>query len=471
MLEERDKQIKWKLVTADMVLAAFALAAACGLRRVMPGMDSEIDLATHFAMLPLFGMLLLPSLSYHGAYASPLRAAPLALTWSVARGLAVAFCFLFALIFTLKLNSISRGVLGIFAMLMFAGLLSLRLYAIWILNRSFQKESDLYKILIVGTGNRARQLVDSLRNVPARGVHIIGFLDAGTRAGELKVPESRVLGTAADIRSTLKRHVIDEVILAVTRELLTEVEIIVRACEEEGIKFRIMADLFDTHVSRVTLMEVAGLPLLTLEPVALDASQLFLKRLIDLAFSLTSLVLLFPFILVIAVAVRMDSPGPVFFRQKRVGFHKRQFEMIKFRSMFEGSESRIGELEHLNEAQGPNFKMTADPRITRIGRILRQTSLDELPQLFNVLKGEMSLVGPRPMSLRDVARFDQSIQRRRFSVKPGLTCLWQVSGRSNLPFSRWLELDLEYIDTWNLALDFKILLKTIPAVFSGEGAK
>jgi lipopolysaccharide/colanic/teichoic acid biosynthesis glycosyltransferase len=189
----------------------------------------------------------------------------------------------------------------------------------------------------------------------------------------------------------------------------------------------------------------------------------------DLAVA-TLIVPLLPVMGLIALAIKLDSTGPIFFRQERVGLHKRRFRMLKFRTMVPDADRRQAEVEHLNEAQGPIFKIANDPRITRVGRFLRRSSLDELPQIFHVLTGEMSLVGPRPMSLRDVDLFDQGIQRKRFSVKPGLTCLWQVSGRSNLPFSKWLELDLYYIEHWSLGLDLKILVKTVPAVLSGTGA-
>jgi lipopolysaccharide/colanic/teichoic acid biosynthesis glycosyltransferase len=179
---------------------------------------------------------------------------------------------------------------------------------------------------------------------------------------------------------------------------------------------------------------------------------------------------LLPIIGIIAAAIKLDSRGPVFFFQERVGFKRRRFRMLKFRSMVDGADQIQEQVEHLNEAEGPIFKIANDPRITRVGRFLRRTSLDELPQLFHVITGEMSLVGPRPMSLRDVQLFERGIQRKRFSVKPGLTCLWQISGRSQLPFSKWLELDLEYIERWSLCLDLKILLRTIPAVLRGEGA-
>jgi exopolysaccharide biosynthesis polyprenyl glycosylphosphotransferase len=231
-----------------------------------------------------------------------------------------------------------------------------------------------------------------------------------------------------------------------------------------------MADIFSLSAARISLAKLGGVPILTLEPVALDESKLLLKRIID--FGIT--VLAMPFILlifgIIAIAIKMDDGGPVFFIQERVGLKKRRFPLFKFRTMHVNAEEMLKEIEHLNEAEGPNFKIANDPRITRIGRFLRCTSLDELPQLFNVLRGEMSLVGPRPMSIRDVNLFDKGIQRKRFSVKPGITCVWQVSGRNNLPFKKWLELDLEYIENWSLTLDLLILLKTIPVVLLRKGA-
>jgi exopolysaccharide biosynthesis polyprenyl glycosylphosphotransferase len=279
-----------------------------------------------------------------------------------------------------------------------------------------------------------------------------------------------VIGTVDDISSVLKNHVIDEVILAIPRAMIPNVDRIAYACEEEGVKLRFMADVFDVHVARMRLVELGSLPMLTLEPVAQEAWKVFVKRTIDLAACLVLLPVVLPVVGIIALAVKLDSPGPFFFIQERIGQNKRRFPIFKFRTMVKDAEKMMAQVEQLNEAEGPIFKIAKDPRVTRVGQFLRKTSLDELPQIFNIIRGEMSLVGPRPMSIRDVDLFDQGIQRKRFSVKPGLTCLWQVSGRSQLPFSKWLELDLYYIDHWSLSLDFKILFKTIPAVLKGRGA-
>jgi exopolysaccharide biosynthesis polyprenyl glycosylphosphotransferase len=252
--------------------------------------------------------------------------------------------------------------------------------------------------------------------------------------------------------------------------MIGDAEKVARACEEEGVPLCMMADVFDVYVPRMNLVLLGAIPLLTFEPIAHDEAKLIVKRLMDLALVGLALPVLLPLMGVIALAIKVDSPGPVFFIQERVGLIKRRFRMFKFRTMVEDAEQMQAHLEHLNEAKGPIFKIADDPRVTRVGRFLRRTSLDELPQIFNIFRGEMSLVGPRPMSLRDVQLFDSGIQRKRFSVKPGLTCLWQVSGRSLLPFSKWLELDLRYIDNWSLGLDLKILIKTIPVVLRGTGA-
>ena len=326
------------------------------------------------------------------------------------------------------------------------------------------------RVLIVGTGNRAKHLVNVLHAQSEGVFHILGYLDTDpARVGSL-ISGAPVLGTVDDIRTVLKESVVDEVIFAVPRSMLVAVQKIANTCGEEGVNFCLMADLFNVQVERMKLVERGSVRLLTLEPVAQAKWKLLIKRVMDLSIVLP----LLPFTLIvmggIAVAIKLDSRGPVFFVQERVGFRKRRFQMPKFRSMTDGADKLQEQVEHLNEAGGPIFKIANDPRLTRVGKFLRRSSLDELPQVLQVLSGKMSLVGPRPMSVRDVDRFEEGIQRRRFSVKPGLTCLWQISGRSNLPFSTWLELDLQYIKEWSLWLDFQILLKTIPAVLKMRGA-
>jgi exopolysaccharide biosynthesis polyprenyl glycosylphosphotransferase len=201
-----------------------------------------------------------------------------------------------------------------------------------------------------------------------------------------------------------------------------------------------------------------------------DGFLLRIKRIMDITISALALILLAPLFVMIGILIKIDLRGPIFFVQERVGYNKRRFEFYKFRTMTSDAEKRQAEMEHLNEVSGPVFKIKDDPRVTKIGKILRKTSMDELPQLFNVLKGDMSFVGPRPLPIRDYKRFEKNWQKRRLSVRPGLTCLWQIQGRNELSFEKWIELDMEYIDHWSLLLDLKILVKTIPAVVRGTGA-
>jgi exopolysaccharide biosynthesis polyprenyl glycosylphosphotransferase len=228
--------------------------------------------------------------------------------------------------------------------------------------------------------------------------------------------------------------------------------------------------MFDLKVARSRVEDFEGDSVVTHYTGSPEGWPVVVKRMLDFAVSLFLILLLLPIFAIAAWLIKLTSRGPILFVQKRLGLNKRRFSIYKFRTMVPDAENRIAEIQHLNEVSGPVFKITNDPRMTPIGRFLRKTSIDELPQLFNVLKGEMSLVGPRPLPVRDYEGFSQDWQRRRFSVRPGITCLWQVGGRSSVAFEKWMELDLQYIDKWSLWLDFQILLRTIPAVLRGSGA-
>jgi exopolysaccharide biosynthesis polyprenyl glycosylphosphotransferase len=376
----------------------------------------------------------------------------------------------FTLLFFLNIHYISRQVILTFAAIALVGMAGARILLLQYFRQAVTSGKYLLKVLIIGSGERALFLSRALKDKSEWGIDIVGYLDLDPERIGTLVYEGCILGTITDIDSILKNHVIDEVIVAIPRTMLADVDTIAHACEEEGVKFRFMADIFNLSAARISLAKLAGIPLLTLEPVALDESKLLLKRTIDLILTLLALPFVLPILGLIAIVIKLDDGGPVFFVQERVGLKKHLFPMLKFRTMQVNAEDMLKEIEHLNEAEGPNFKIANDPRVTRLGHFLRRTSLDELPQLINVLRGDMSLVGPRPMSIRDVNLFDKGIQRKRFSVKPGITCIWQISGRSNLPFHKWLELDLQYIDNWSLSLDLMILLKTIPVVLFREGA-
>lgn len=273
------------------------------------------------------------------------------------------------------------------------------------------------------------------------------------------------------VNSVLADQPVDEVLVALPIDKYGPlVETIVHHCEEQGIIVRLRTEMSNLQVARSYVDELEGVPVVTIQSGPQDGWQLFTKRVIDIVGSAGLLLALGPLFGLVALFIRLDSPGPVFFAQERVGFNKRRFRMLKFRTMVAGSDQQQRMLEQLNEAEGPVFKIKNDPRITRMGKVLRRFSIDELPQLINVLTGDMSLVGPRPLPVRDVKRIDLHWHKRRFSIKPGITCLWQVNGRSNIGFNDWVRMDLDYIDKWSLGLDLKILMKTIPAVFRGPGA-
>lgn len=432
--------------------------------------DETLSASSHLFLLPLLLAFITSLLSYFGAYEGPNRKTITGYAWAISRATALAVVLLLTLLFFLKIEYVSRFVILIFALAEPMVLFIIRVFV----TRNFKKQvksgEKKLRIIIVGTKDRALELLHTLKAQMVWGIEVVGFIDPDPSCLGTVIEGIPVIGSVETTEECLKNNVIDEVIIAISRSLLKDAEPIVKSCEEEGIRVRFMADIFNVQVAHISLSQVGGIPLLNMESVLQDKQQLIAKRIFDLSLTILAIPVLIPLFLLIAIAIKLDTPGPIFFVQKRVGLRKHVFPMFKFRSMYLNAEEKITELEHLNEADGPIFKMTNDPRVTRIGKILRRTSLDELPQLINVLRGEMSLVGPRPMSIRDVDLFDRGIQRKRFSVQPGITCIWQISGRSDLPFEKWLELDLEYIDKWNFWFDVKILFKTFPAVIKSKGA-
>lgn len=276
----------------------------------------------------------------------------------------------------------------------------------------------------------------------------------------------------SDLIEAMHKHSVARVIFAASHSQLSLVEAAIGACEVEGVPAWLIADFIRTSIAKPDFDVLGGRPMLVFRSTPDVSWTLFIKGVIDRVGAFITLAFLIPLILVVSILIKLTSPGPILFRQRRAGKHGKPFVMYKFRSMSNDAEMRRAELEAFNQMSGPVFKVENDPRITPLGRWLRRTSMDEVPQLFNVLKGNMSLVGPRPLPLYEVEKFENTAQRRRLSVKPGLTCLWQISGRNQVKdFSDWVKLDLDYIDRWSLALDFKILLRTVPAVLTGFGAK
>ncbi len=331
---------------------------------------------------------------------------------------------------------------------------------------------NLRNVLIVGTNARAINFARKIASRSESGYRIMGFVDEPWRGMDRFQEEPyRVVCDFQSFASFLRKNVVDDVVIGLpVRSYYGQASAIAALCEVHGIVVQFLPGLFNLKLARPRAEDFEGDPMITLSTGHMDGWPVVLKRVLDVVLSLLLLLFLAPVLLAVAALIKLTSHGPVFFMQDRLGLNKRRFRICKFRTMVADAEQKQRALEHLNEQQGPVFKIQNDPRVTALGRVLRKTSIDELPQLFNVLWGEMSLVGPRPLPVRDYEGFDQDWHRRRFSVRPGITCLWQISGRNSIGFEKWMELDMQYIDNWSLWLDVRILASTIPVVLKGTGA-
>jgi exopolysaccharide biosynthesis polyprenyl glycosylphosphotransferase len=356
-----------------------------------------------------------------------------------------------------------------FALLSFLLICSFRLLQQYVFRWFRRRGHNAKTLLLIGGGPRGQQFIARLLERPDLGYRVLGYVDSANANGALA--GLRQLGKLEDLPTIIAAEVIDEVVVALPiKSHYEQMETIIALLEEQGITTHLLSNFFQHQLAHIQPARLQGMNFISLHSTPAGGWHTEAKRLFDLVAAGALLVLGAPLFALVALAIKLDSRGPVFFVQERMGYNKRRFQLFKFRTMVVDAEARMKEIEHLNEKEGPIFKITNDPRITRLGRWLRKTSIDELPQLINVVLGDMSLVGPRPLSMRDALGLNAAWQKRRFSVKPGITCLWQVSGRSNLSFKEWMLLDLEYIDRWSLGLDFRILLRTIPAVLTGKGA-
>jgi exopolysaccharide biosynthesis polyprenyl glycosylphosphotransferase len=371
--------------------------------------------------------------------------------------------------YVLRLD-LSRSFLGLFSAYAWVLLLLFRLTAgrvVGVIRRGFAAP---HYVMVVGTGERAIRMAEALEQSAEYGVRLRGFLSEQTEdaPAEIALGALYKVQPIGELPSILREHVVDEIIFAVGSESLADLEEVFLLCDEEGVRTRVAVDFFPHVNSTVSLDRFGSTPLLTFTAAPYDEIRLLVKRLTDIGIAAAGLVVLAPFMAAISILIRLTSPGPAIFRQVRCGLNGRRFLFYKFRSMCQNAEELKPALEHLNTRETV-FKIPDDPRLTSVGRYLRKFSIDEWPQLWNVLRGDMSLVGPRPAVPGEVDRY-QRWQRRRLRMRPGLTCLWAISGRDSVDFETWMKLDMQYIDNWSLALDWKILLRTIPHVLMGHGA-
>jgi exopolysaccharide biosynthesis polyprenyl glycosylphosphotransferase len=454
---------------AVVAVASLAAVLIATNRRDMPnGIDSFLAIRVTLSNLLLLAMLVVTwRLVFHLCGLYSMRGVRTAVTERVRVCLACSLGSLVALIIPALTTG---GGLRPISILYFFVVATVATLSLRQARRSFSRSRSGRRVLIVGTGKRAASMWKRLEADDTTDYELAGFLDT---AGSTPISDDvarRCIGTLDDLEPLLMRHAIDEVCVALpVRSHYLQIQDAILVCERVGVRAKYQANLFDSTLAWPRYDDPSN-PTVTMHVVANDY-RLIIKRAFDVAGAVAAVIALAPVMAAVALAIKATSRGPVIFAQERYGLNRRRFRMLKFRTMRTDAEALQADLEEHNEADGPVFKITNDPRVTPLGRFLRRTSLDELPQLLNVIRGEMSLVGPRPLPLRDVTRFTCSADMRRFSVRPGLTCLWQIGGRSTLTFADWIRLDLEYIDRWSLALDFLILLRTVPAVFSGVGAR
>lgn len=344
-----------------------------------------------------------------------------------------------------------------------------RAFALMLQARLRRKGIGVHRVVIVGAGEVGRRVMRTIVARPDLGYEIVGYVDDNPNKGERKIGRIKGLGSLDKLPAIIDAEAVDEVIITLPWNYHRRILAVMRECERRQVAGRLVPDLFQMSLSRVAVSDLGGLPLIEIQEIAFSKVALVVKRAVDLFGATMGLLVGWPLFLIIAIAIKRDSPGPVLFKQERVGKDHRRFTIYKFRSMREGAEHELEALKCDNECDEVIFKIANDPRMTRVGRFLRRTSLDELPQLINVFRGEMSLVGPRPPIPAEVLEY-QPWHLRRLSVLPGMTGLWQVSGRSGLSFDEMVLLDLYYIEHWTIWSDLSILLRTIPKVFLSEGA-
>lgn len=476
---------RWLLVKTMMIFdlivmsAAFGLATWNGYEISDIGSDISFDYFLSIRvkvanLLLMLGILFCWHLLFlaNGLYRSHRLSSALNVTLDILVTTLLASLLLYLVGLVFKVSLISLPFLAMFWLFSSATLVLSRMVLRSVLRQFRARGRNLRDIAVVGTNARARAFVDMVKSMPDLGYRFIGYVD--DRDDDAPPHDDLdILANYNQFEDFMRTNVLDEIVVfSPLRSQYDKIGRVVELAEAQGIIVRFGTNPFPLKIGRSVVEQVGNVTVSTVQTGSMYGHPaLAAKAALDFLVAAVLLLLLSPLFMIVSILVKLESPGPVFFVQPRLGLNKRLFNLYKFRSMRADAEQLQASLEAHNEVDGPVFKIQDDPRITRLGKFLRKTSIDELPQLLNVLRGDMSLVGPRPLPVRDFEGFEIDKHRRRFSVKPGITCLWQISGRSNISFDKWMELDMNYIDHWTLWLDLKILLKTIPAVLNRTGAK
>ncbi len=477
MVREHFNLLKRVHQVLDMSLIFVAITVACWIRSG----KMTIDFSRFFCSQNYFMVLLIMLVVFYPVFNAVRLYEPYRyqtfdkIFVKTVKGVMVGVTLLIFVLYMMHIQDVSRLMIGFFIVLAIILLVSSKAFIFYTLQSYRKKGFNFKRVLVIGSRERAKEMIKTIFNNPQSGYRVIGCLDIDEQCLEAEVAGGiRVIGTLNDYEKIILENTVDEIIFAMPLKKIDQVNDYIAFAENVGVNIRIMPDwqiqkvMYRPETAAVYFDQFIGMPTIALSSTPHNEFDLLIKTALDYAVAAGGLAVLSPFFIIIAVLIKSTSEGPVFFRQERSGLNGRKFNLLKFRTMVDGAENMREQIYAANEMDGPVFKLKNDPRVTAVGRFLRKTSLDELPQLINILQGEMSLVGPRPPLPAEVKEY-KPWQRRRLSLKPGLTCIWQVSGRNNIDFETWMKMDLEYIDNWSLLLDLKLLLKTIPAVVLASG--
>jgi len=478
MLKERSELVVHvhRLLDICITVGAFVAAYFIKLYVLPAGYRNLVKDPNYYIILLMVIIIWYPLFAWFGLYESYRKSTLWKLILNTLKAVSSGVVILVLVLYLMKIEDISRLLIGIFFLLDVTFLILYKSIVYRMLAHFRGKGYNYRNILIVGSREMARGIIKEIEANPGAGFRIMGCLETEDgHIGRKVLNKVFVIDVIRNLYPILSRHVVDELIFAMPLRLIEDAEKYIALSEKMGVSVRIIPDwqihrLYTPSIARIGFEEFMGIPTMAFRTTQADRNALYIKTFIDYALSILFLLIFIPVFPFIAIAIKLFSPGPVFFKQERLGLHGRRFNIYKFRTMAVDAEKMRVQLSRQNEASGPVFKIKKDPRIIPwVGTFLRKTNLDELPQLFNVLKGEMSLVGPRPPIPSEVEEY-KVWHRRRLSMKPGITCIWQTThNRNDVSFEDWMDMDLRYIDNWRLGLDFKILFQTAGTVLFGNG--